>query len=103
MYDKKYTINESYNFLMAPQIEPGSTATTYAPYREQLLTLPTPTGLPGIPVASGGNYTDQNGQQWVCDEVDLKRGVKVQRIDKDAFDATKPLAERHPHRKTAHP
>ena len=52
----------------------------YEPYREQLLTLPTPTGLPGIPVTSGGNYTDQSGQQWVCDEVDLERGVKVQRI-----------------------
>ena len=54
----------------------------YEPYREQLLTLPTPTGLPGIPVTSGGNYTDPQGQQWVCDEVDLERGVKVQRIGK---------------------
>ena len=35
----------------------------YEPYREQLLTLPTPNGLPGIPVTSGGNYTDQSGQQ----------------------------------------
>ncbi len=65
----------------------------YEPYREQLLTLPTPTGLPGIPVTSGGNYTDPNGQQWVCDEVDLERGIKVLRIDKGAFDATKALAE----------
>ena len=55
-------------------------STTYSPYREQLLTLPTPNGLPGIPVTSGGNYTDQNGQQWICDEVDLERGVKVQRV-----------------------
>jgi len=54
----------------------------YEPYREQLLTLLTPNGLPGIPVTSGGNYTDQNGQQWVCDEVDLERGVKVQRVYK---------------------
>ena len=54
----------------------------YEPYHEQLLTLPTPTGLPGIPVTSGGNYTDSTGQQWVCDEVDLERGVKVQRIYK---------------------
>ena len=54
----------------------------YSPYREQLLTLPTPTGLPGIPVTSGGNYTDQSGQQWMCDEVDLERGVKVQRVYK---------------------
>ena len=67
----------------------------YEPYREQLLTLPTPNGLPGIPVTSGGNYTDQNGQQWVCDEVDLERGVKVQRVDKTAFDSTKTLAEQN--------
>nr|DAU14329.1 MAG TPA: hypothetical protein [Caudoviricetes sp.] len=53
----------------------------YEPYREQILTLPTPNGLPGIPVTSGGNYTDQSGQQWVCDEVDLERGVKVQRVN----------------------
>ena len=25
--------------------------------------------LCGIPVASGGNYTDANGQMWVCDEL----------------------------------
>lgn len=70
-------------------------STAYSPYREQLLTLLTPNGLPGIPVTSGGNYTDQNGQQWVCDEVDLERGVKVQRVDKAAFDSTKTLAEQN--------
>ena len=52
----------------------------YEPYREQLLTLPTPNSLPGIPVASGGNYTDPQGQQWICDEVDLERGMRVQRV-----------------------
>ena len=81
MYNQPYAINERYDFLIAPQLELGTTATAYSPYREQLLTLPTPTGLPGIPVTSGGNYTDPQGQQWVCDEVDLKRGVKVQRVN----------------------
>lgn len=61
-------------------------STTYSPYREQLLTLPTPNGLPGIPVTSGGNYTDQSGQKWICDEVDLGRGVKVQRVNKVEVD-----------------
>lgn len=61
----------------------GSVAVTFSDGKgkTQTLTLPTPTGLPGIPVTSGGNYTDQSGQQWVCDEVDLERGVKVQRVN----------------------
>lgn len=78
-----------------PIIATVSESTAYSPYREQLLTLPTPNGLPGIPVTSGGNYTDPQGQQWVCDEVDLERGVKVQRVDKAAFDSTKTLAEQN--------
>ena len=55
--------------------------------KTQTLTLPTPNGLPGIPVTSGGNYTDSTGQQWVCDEVDLERGVKVQRVNRLKLDA----------------
>ena len=46
------------------------------------LTLQTPNALPGIPVTSGGNYTDENGQRWVCDEMDLARGVYLQRVTK---------------------
>jgi hypothetical protein len=53
--------------------------------KEQTLTLQTPTGLPGIPVTSGGNYTDQNGQQWICDEVDLERWVRVQMVTTMVF------------------
>lgn len=53
----------------------------YEPYKQpQTLTLATPDGLPGIPVKSGGNYTDEKGQQWICDEIDLGRGKYVQRI-----------------------
>lgn len=51
----------------------------------QTITLQTPNGLPGIPVKSGGNYTDENGQQWICDEIDLTRGVRVQRIGRFIF------------------
>lgn len=46
----------------------------------QTVTLTTPNGLPGIPVSSGGNFTDTTGQQWICDEIDLVRGVYIQRI-----------------------
>lgn len=62
---------------------------TYTPYVEpQSLTLATPNGLPGVPVAKDGNYTDQNGQQWICDEIDLEREKYVQRMaEKDVLEA----------------
>jgi hypothetical protein len=78
---------QTYNLTgVKVQLELGTTATDYSPYREQLLTLPTPNGLPGIPVQAGGNYTDPQGQQWVCDEVDLERGVMVQRVNRLKLD-----------------
>ena len=43
--------------------------------QSQSLTISTPTGLPGIPVDSGGNYTDASGQQWRCDVVDFDIGL----------------------------
>lgn len=64
-------------------LEYGTTPTAYKPFKPiQTLTIPTPNGLPAVPVSSGGNYTDSNGQQWVCDEVDFARGVYVQRTYK---------------------
>ncbi len=56
--------------------------------QSQTLTLSTPGGLPGIPVSSGGNYTDESGQQWICDEIDLARGKYVQRVGKTVVDGT---------------
>lgn len=48
----------------------------------QTLTIPTPNGLLGLKVDVNGNYTDENGQQWICDEIDLARGKYAQRIGK---------------------
>ena len=62
------------------QIELAPAATEYDGTTGQSVVISTPNGLPGIPVSSGGNYTDTNGQQWICDEVDLARGVYVQRV-----------------------
>lgn len=62
-------------------VEIGDKYTDYEPYHEpQSLSIQTPTGLPAIPVDSGGNYTDANGQQWVADYIDLKRGKYVQKL-----------------------
>lgn len=58
------------------QIEAGETATAYEPYKPaQTLTLSTPNGLPSV-----GD---------VCDEIDLERGVYVQRVQKLVVDSVK--------------
>lgn len=62
------------------QLEYGGMVTDYAPYTEQDVTVSIPNGIPGIPVDSGGNFTDETGQQWVCDEIDFARGVYVKRV-----------------------
>lgn len=63
------------------QIEINDVATDYTPYREsQSLSISIPTGLPAIPVDSDGNYTDADGQQWIADYIDLKRGKYVQNV-----------------------
>lgn len=46
----------------------------------QTLTVQTPDGLHSAPVTSDGNYTDENGQQWICDEIDFERGKRVTNI-----------------------
>ena len=48
----------------------------------QTFSLQTSNGLSGLPIDSGGNYTDSNGQQWICDEMDFGRGKYVKRIEK---------------------
>lgn len=73
----------------------GDTALSWEPYKTpQILTLSTPNGLPGIPVSSGGNYTDENGQQWVCDEIDLARGKYVKRVGTETINGGYNLSER---------
>lgn len=65
----------------------GDTAMEWEPYvAEQVFAIPHV--IPGIPVTSGGNYTDSDGQQWVCDEVDFERGVYIQRCETRSYDGS---------------
>lgn len=75
------------NQVVKIQLEAGSVATTYEPYIETQ-SIVVPYLLPAIPVTSDGNYTDSDGQQWICDEVDFERGVYVQRVYEKVFDGT---------------
>ena len=57
----------------------GGVYITDASGNDPVQTIPVNVEMCGVPVTSGGNYTDSSGQQWVCDELDFGRGVKVQR------------------------
>lgn len=64
------------------QIECGLKATEYEPYKSITASITTALPLCGIPVSSGGNYTDGSGQEWVCDtlEYNYTAAVKKQRV-----------------------
>lgn len=74
-----FSKGEKYNVLLYPQVEYGSQATEYEPYKEQSVTLPIT--LNAIPVSSGGNVTI-NGQQYISDYIDVERGKLVKKVSK---------------------
>lgn len=52
-----------------PMIRNVGTDNSYEPYKGNTASISSALPLCGIPVESGGNYTDSNGQQWACDEL----------------------------------
>ena len=99
-----YTPNEdvmvTFNYYLDGKLDPKTSKLmleigenhnpAYEPYHApQSMDIATPNGLPGIPVSSGGNYTDVDRQQWICDEVNFGRGVYVQRIAYTVVDGDK--------------
>ena len=57
----------------------------------QSISICAPNGLPGVLVTkeSLANYIDESGKMWCCDEIDLERGVYVQRIHREVFDGSR--------------
>ena len=56
--------------------------------QSQSFTISAPVGLPGIPVDSGGNYTDAEGQRRWADVIDYSNEKKYQYINKVVVDGT---------------
>lgn len=62
-------------------IHPGEVAIEYeSPKDLQTIPLGASYKLHGVPVSSGGNFTDSNGQQWITNEIDLASGKFIQRV-----------------------
>ncbi len=87
---KGTTVN---NETVHPRLNKGSTALPYQPYiKPQQLITTTQNGLCGVQVSSGGNYTDENGQQWMRDEIDFERGVLIKRTHTITFKGTEAIS-----------
>ena len=61
--------------------------------QEQLITINPKNGLPGIKVDSNGNYVDKDGQEWICDEIDIIKRKKIRRIGEIIVDGSSIKAE----------
>lgn len=81
------------DYTFSPMLNIGSEALPWEPYAKQTLTHTTPNGLPGIPVSSDGNYTDETGQQWIADYRDWDRGVDVRMVKMETPKTTFSVSE----------
>ena len=79
--------DEVVNATVKLMLNPGDIVSPWKPYVD-MQSISVPHTLHGIPITSGGNYTDSDGQQWICDEIDLERGVLVQRVAKHTVTGT---------------
>lgn len=88
--NKGFTAN---NLVFKPMLRSATiTDSTFEPYKGNTASI-TASALPlcGIPVSSGGNYTDSNGQQWICDELIYNTdgtGKIIKRTQKIIFDGS---------------
>lgn len=68
--------------IIYPMLSIGTVKYPYEKYKEQILTVATENSLHGIPVSSGGNYTDGEGNQYWSDYIDFVTGKYVQNVGK---------------------
>lgn len=77
------TVGNIYNEIKYPSIlntEEDSVATEYEPYHEDIYIVNFSNTLSAVPgFGDYYNYTDENGQRYVCDEIDFKRGKLIKR------------------------
>lgn len=87
----RFTVNYNNNnpdFARNVIFAKSTIAVPFEPYHKSTTTIPLSNGLPGIPVTAGGNYTDENGQQYICNEIDFAAGKYVQRVWQAEFDGS---------------
>lgn len=75
------SVQSTANFTIKLMLEKGSVVHPFQKYEAQ--TAVAAGTFRGLPVSSGGNYTDSTGQQWVCDTLTVNAdgsGELIQRV-----------------------
>ena len=87
----RFTVNYNNNnpdFARNVIFAKSTIAVPFEPYHKSTTTIPLSNDLPGISVTAGGNYTDENGQQYICNEIDFAAGKYVQRVKEIVLDGS---------------
>ena len=60
----------------------------FEPCALHTIDIPFANNFGGVPVASGGNYVDANGVQWLSDGIDCERGIFASKIEFVEYDGS---------------
>ena len=75
-------VGKTYNETLYPILVCDRHILPWEAYCGQACTFNLSSKLYGIPVSANGNYTDDSGQQWVSNYIDVKRKKLVTRVNK---------------------
>lgn len=76
------------DFTIYPELRLKSvTNPVFEPYMDQS-NITVPYSLSAVPVDQNGNRIDLTGQQWICDEIDFRRGLYIKRIGTKVYDGS---------------
>lgn len=75
------------NVTIYPMVNNGTVTLPWEPYKETQ-TIVSQYILQGIPVDSGGTYTDSNGQQWIADEIVYDYSNHAYKYVQNCFETT---------------
>ena len=76
---------------LRPYLIRGSAEPESVPQYVDVQTLATALNLYAVPVTSGGNYTDEDGQQWIADVADFGTGKITRNVIAKTFNGTETI------------
>ena len=79
-YNESINKTAKFSEIMITTFDKQKYVQYYEPQHFYVTTENSVAGLMGIPVTSGGNYVDENGQHWVSDYIDFSEGKIVRNI-----------------------